>query len=129
VFALLMVVAAGCGGSGRPRSSALQGVPRALAQAWASQASEIAVAAKAGSDCHARELANSLQAEVGASQGKLPRRLRAPLLTGVDALAARIKCTVTPPAPQKPARPKHKGHEDHGDHGHHKHGDKGGHDR
>jgi hypothetical protein len=104
-------------------------VPRSLAQAWESKASAIAVAATAGDDCHARQLANSLQADVVASQGTVPRRLRAPLLTGVNKLAARITCTVTPTAPQKPAKPKHKGHEGHGDHGHHKHGDKGGNDQ
>jgi hypothetical protein len=127
---LLMVVAAGCGDAGRPQRAALPGVPSALAQAWAGQASEIAAAASAGNSCHARELANSLRAEVTASKDRLPSRLRPPLLTSVNSLAARIPCTPvvsTPPkkpTPSKEPKPP-KEHHEHGHHGNHGHGDGG----
>jgi hypothetical protein len=127
---LLVVVAAGCGDAGRPQRAALPGVPSALAQAWAGQASEIAAAASAGNSCHARELANALRAEVTASKDRLPSRLRPPLLTSVNSLAARIPCTpVVSTPPKKPTPPKEpkppKEHHEHGHHGHHGHGDGG----
>ena len=124
---LFVVVAAGCGGAGRSQRSALPGVPSALAQEWAGQASEIAAAASAGNSCHARELANALRAEVTASKDKLPSRLRPPLLTSVNALATRITCTpVTPTPPKKPTPPKEpKPPKDHHEHGHRGHGDGG----
>ena len=91
--ALLVVVVAGCGGAA-PQGSASQRLPRALAQDWEAQASAIATAADAGNDCRAMRLAASLSAEVAASRHKLPLRLRSPLLTGVNDLAARIStCT------------------------------------
>ena len=91
--ALLVVVAAGCGGADRPQRSAVHGVPRALAQGWEDQASAIATAASAGNDCQALQLAKSLRDEVVASQLKLPYRLRSPVLIGVNRLADRITCT------------------------------------
>jgi len=125
--ALLAVVAGGCGGSDRPQSSSVRGVPRALAHDWEGRAKEIATAASAGSGCRALQLANSLRDDVVASQHELPPRLRSPLLTGVNALADRITCTHTvtvAPTPKKkepPPKPPHKKHPGHG-HG----GDKGG---
>jgi hypothetical protein len=124
--ALLVVVAAGCGGAARPQDSAARGVPRALAQDWEGQASAIANAAAAGNDCRAMHLAASLRAEVAAARHKLPLRLRSPLLTGVNALAARIStCTrvVTVPAqPPKGPEPKPKPPKPHAPPGHDKHG-------
>ena len=124
--ALLVVVLAGCGGAA-PQGSASQRLPRALAQDWAAQASAIATAADAGNECRAMRLAASLSADVAASRHKLPVRLRSPLLTGVNDLAARIStCTriVTVPVQPKPSKgpkskppphePGHKGHDEHG---------------
>jgi hypothetical protein len=104
-------------------------LPQALAQDWEAQASAIATAADAGNDCRAMRLAASLSAEVAASRHKLPLRLRSPLLTGVNDLAARIStCTriVTvpvqpkPPKGRKPTPPPHEppGHDKGDDKGH-----------
>jgi hypothetical protein len=130
---LLVVVAAGCGGADRPQRSAVRGVPRALAQDWADQASAIAIAASAGQDCRALHLATSLREAVVLRRRKLPFRLRSPLLAGVNALAGRLTCTPvrkTPAPPHKP--PPHKpphpppSHHPRDDHGHHRAGgDKG----
>lgn len=122
----LLAVVAGCGAASRPQTSASRGVPRALAQEWAGQASAIASASAAGNDCQAMRLAASLRDEVTASKHKVPLRLRSPLLTGVTALADRIStCTrvVTVPTPP-PKGPKPKP-----PHGHHKHADGGGNDQ
>jgi hypothetical protein len=112
-----VVVAAGCGGA-RAQQAAIHQIPRALAQDWEGQASEIAAAAAARNPCRALQLARSLSSDVAASQTKVPARLRAPLLDGVNSLAGRITCTVTetPPKPPKPPD------ERHGHHGHHGHG-------
>lgn len=126
--ALVVLVVAGCGGGGAgPRKSTLHGVPSALAQDWAGQASAIAQAAAAGNDCHARALAVSLRKEVRQREHELPLRLRSPLVTGLDSLVARTTCTQTVPippstAPSKPHGPPkpHKPHDHHGhgkDHG------------
>ena len=121
-MALLAVVAAGCGGTSQSRHSSQRGVPRALAQQWETEASAVAAAASAGNDCQARQLAGSLRDHVVAAERQVPLRLRAPLLAGVNSLAARITCT--PPAPAPPPKPPHdKKHEDH--HGHHGHGGDG----
>lgn len=97
-------------------------MPRALARAWANQASAIAAASAAGNGCHALQLASSLRSEVIAAQARVPSRLRSPLLSGVNSLADRITCTDTvtvqaPPPPKKPPPPKHGDHH-HGRHGH-----------
>lgn len=125
-LALLVVVAAGCGGAAHPQSSAFHGVPPALADDWEGKASSIAAAAAAGNGCRALLLANALRSDVIVSEHRLPPRLRLPLLIGVNALADRITCTVppqtvtAPPAPPahpkpkpKPQPPKH-GHDHHG---------------
>ena len=126
--ALLVVVVAGCGGAA-PQGSASQRLPRALAQDWEAQASAIASAADAGNDCRAMRLAASLRTDVAASRHKLPLRLRSPLLTGVNHLAARIStCTriVTepvqpkPPKGPKPKPPHPPGHDKGDDKGHDK---------
>ena len=127
LFALLAVVAAGCGGAA-PQTSADHGLPRALAQEWERQASAVATASAAGDDCRAMRLAASLRDEVSASTHRLPVRLRSPLLTGVNALADRIStCTrvVTVPTPPKGPWPPSKGPKPpHGPPGH-KHGEDG----
>lgn len=126
--AVLVVVAAGCGGAAEPQRSAFHGVPPALARDWEGQANAIAAAAAAGNDCKARDLAKSLQAEVVNSEHKVPLRLRKPLNVGVNALVGRITCTpVVPTPPKKPTPPKEpKPPKDHHEkHGHHGHGDGG----
>ena len=127
--ALLVVVAAGCGGAAGPQRSAVHGVPPALAQSWEGQASDIAAAASAGNSCLALRLANALRADVVASKDRVPSRLRPPLLTSVRALADRIKCTPvvqTPPKkPTPPEKPKPRKHpHEHDHHDHHGHGGK-----
>jgi hypothetical protein len=120
---LLVVVAAGCGGADRSGRSAPGEVPQALARSWEGQASAIANAVSTGDSCRALQLAASLRDEVGKSEHKLPRRLRSPLLSGVNALADRITCT--PPVtsvPRKPPKPPPDEHGGHGHHGHHGHG-------
>ena len=126
VAALLVVVAAGCGGASGPQRPAFHGVPRVLAQRWERQASAIAEAASAGDGCRAMQLANSLRADVVASKDEVPTRLRPPLLTGVNALADRIACTPPTVAPEKKPKPPPEKHDHHDHHGHHKHGDGNG---
>ena len=127
---LLVVAAAGCGGAARPQKDAVPRVPRALAQNWEGRASAIADAASAGNSCQARQLANSLRTDVEASKNEVPLRLRAPLLTSVNALADRITCPpVTPTTTEKPKPPPKPDHKEHGKghgkgHGHDK-GDEG----
>jgi hypothetical protein len=100
-------------------------VPRALAQDWEREASAVATAASAGDSCRALQLANTLRADVAASKDHVPSRLRTPLLSGVNHLAARITCT--PPAPPPPLKAPHEPHGHHGRHGHGKgEGDGGG---
>jgi hypothetical protein len=124
--ALLVVVAAGCGGGGRPHLSAVDEVPRALAQAWEGQATAIASAASAGNSCRAQQLAVSLRTDVRSSQQRVPSRLRSALLSGVNALADRTTCTPaeTPKPPKgpkpKPSKPpKHHGPGDDNGNGNH----------
>jgi len=127
VAALLVAVVAGCGDAA-PQRSAADGVPRALARDWETQASAIATAAAAGNECRAMHLAASLRTEVAASRHKLPLRLRSPLLTGVNALAARVStCTrvvTVPVQPKPPEEPKRKPEPPKHHHGHHKGDDK-----
>jgi hypothetical protein len=132
-LALLAIVAAGCGGTARPRGSA-QGVPPALARAWEGRASAIAAAASSGDNCRAMRLADSLRDDVLAQERKVPPRLRSPLVTGVDPLAERLTCTRTvtmettpgPPPDKPPHKPAHgpPGHQHGRGHGH-GHGHKG----
>jgi len=133
VAALVVVVAAGCGGAARTQQSAFRGVPPRLAHDWEAQASKIADVAATGDDCRAMHLADSLRNQVLESEQSVPRRLRVPLAAGVNALANRLTCTVTTvqTVPQKPKPkppPKHGHHDDHW-HGHHKPGGDGGNDK
>jgi hypothetical protein len=128
--ALLAVVTAGCGGAARPQKLAAHGVPRALAQDWAQQASAIASAAVAGNDCSALQLANALRSDVKAKQHRVPLRLRRQLLTGVNALAGRITCVpVVQKPPPKPPKPPHDHHRHHGHGEGNGNGDGGGNDQ
>jgi hypothetical protein len=116
-----LLAAGGCGGSARPDRPASRGLPRVLANAWASQASAVAAAAASGDNCRASRLAVALRTDIIDKESEIPARLQPALLGGVNALADRIVCqpppkTVTQP-PKKPEPPKH----DH--HGHDKHGD------
>jgi len=125
--ALVVLLAAGCGGASAPHRSTGQGIPRVLAQRWAGQASEIAALASAGSNCDAQRAANALRDEIVAKQAQLPVRLSSPLLAGVNALADRLVCQPPPEtvtvAPQPHEKPPPKPHDRHD----HKHGEgKGG---
>jgi hypothetical protein len=102
---LLVLGAVGCGGGASPQPSAHRvGIPRALAQGWAQRASAIAAAASAGNDCLALRLAGSLRSDVLASEHRVPLRLRSPLVTGVDSLAASLTCTETVTVETTPAK-------------------------
>jgi hypothetical protein len=125
VAALVALVVTGCGSAGGSHEQADPGLPRALAHAWAAQASAVASAALAGESCRASQLASALRDEIIADEGEVPGRLRHPLIQGANALADRITC-VTPPQtvtvvpPPKPPKPAHE------DHHHHKPGHGGG---
>lgn len=127
VTALVALVVTGCGSAPAPHPQAARGLPRALAQEWATRASAVATAAAAGDNCQALQLASSLRDEIIAKEDKVPARLQRPLVQGASALAQRFTCTVPPqtvtvaPPPKKP--PDHKPPPDH----HKKHGgDEGG---
>ncbi|HZT52764.1 MAG TPA: hypothetical protein VE995_00105 [Gaiellaceae bacterium] len=115
---------AGCGGAGHPHRRGPAALPRSLADAWASQAGAVAAALGAGDGCRARALAASLRDQVIAMEARVPARLRAPLLEGVNGLANRIACVVptrTVTVEQGPGpkpRPPGPGGRGHGDHGH-----------
>ena len=79
-----------------------------LAQEWATQASAIADAAGAGNSCGALHLAASLRDEIIAEEGKVPARLRSPLVAGANALADRLTCTPQAVSPTPKGPPHHK---------------------
>ena len=108
--ALVVLVAAGCGGSARSPELATRGVPRVLAGEWAGRASAVAVAAKRGNSCRALQLASALRDDVISAQGRVPARLRSPLVTGVNALADRFTCTPKVTGPTKHPKPPGKKH-------------------
>jgi hypothetical protein len=86
-----------------------------MAQAVARDARTNACAARTEID------ALSAQARALVAAGRVPLRLRAPLLNGVDDLAAEAPACTPPaaPPPAPVAKPKHgKGHKEHHDHGH-----------
>ena len=100
-------VAAGCGSTTNTASPPPPKLPRALAQAWAQQADQIAVALVAGDGCAAETQATALRAQVAQAvgDGRIARRFRAPLVGAVNSLPEQISCTPAPP-------PKHgRGHE------------------
>jgi len=117
---------AACGGHAR------QTTPH-LAKTDAAQLIALAqtVAKDAGADgCTARSQIDALgtKARELVAAGRVPLRLRAPLLDGVNALAADAPACTPPPAPIKPVKPdKHdKPPKEHHDHGHHGRGNDGG---
>lgn len=118
-MAVVLLIGAGCGSSAGRHDSAPRRIPARLAQDWATQASAIAAAAAVGDSCRAFHLAAQLRDVVIRNEGQVPARLRAPLATGVNALADRTTC---PPPPVKPKPPPPK---EHGHH-HHHHGGDGG---
>ncbi len=105
---LVALLAAGCGGS--PRSHrAPPKLPAALAQKWAHEADDVALAAQAGDGCRAQQLARSLAADVDANSARIPSRFQTVLLTAVTMLSDRIQCVQGPPKPPKgPKKPKKK---------------------
>ena len=125
--ALVVLVAAGCGSSARPQPTAARGLPPALAQQWAAQASSIADAAANGQGCRAQRLASTLRNEIIAQEGRVPARLRSPLVTGANALANRIMCMPQPVTVQ--AEPPPKEHGQGPGHDRHDHGDNQGKDK
>jgi hypothetical protein len=118
--ALIVVVLTGCGGTSRvaPKPPTL---PHALAQAWQTQADQIATALAAGDGCGAQQRAVTLRTQVIAAVNarRIPRRLLEPLTSAVNSLPDRISCAPAPPVeqpkhkPKKPKKPKH-GHKGHG---------------
>jgi hypothetical protein len=126
VACLAALVAGGCGGGGPSRGQVPAKLPPGLAGTWATEAEAIATADAAGQSCRARALAVSLHNEVTQARGRVPSRLRSPLLGGVKSLADRIVCTPAPPAPVTRPAPPHKPPEKHPHHDHHKHQGDGG---
>jgi hypothetical protein len=123
VTALVVLMAAGCGSATGSRGAGTHVLPRALAREWAARASEIADAAANGDSCRASQLAGSLRDDIIGSERKVPARLRSALVTGVNALADRISCTISPQTVTvAPAPPGPKPGGRHGPHGHHDHG-------
>jgi hypothetical protein len=112
-------VLAACGGHAQrsaphlPKNDAAQLI--ALAQAVARDARTDGCAARTEID------ALSAQARELVAAGRVPLRLRGPLLKGVDDLAADAPACTPPPKPATKPHPKHekppKGHKDH----HHEH--------
>jgi hypothetical protein len=115
--ALLALVAAGCGGSARLDRTAARGLPSTLARVWSAQASAIANASASGDSCRAYHLATSLRDDVINQESRVPVRLQAPLVAGVNALADRITCTPSPPPKKHPPHDHHEHHHHHGDGG------------
>lgn len=120
-IAAAVLVLAGCGGSTAPPPVAKPPrIPRALAQTWAAQANAVAQALRAGDGCTAVRDATELRASIAQSEQQVPRRLRAMLVSTVNALPGRITCNPAPPPvhphPHPPPHPpKHHGHgHDHG---------------
>lgn len=115
------LVLAGCGGSTAPPPVAKPPrIPHALAQTWAAQANAVAQALRAGDGCTAVRDATELRASIAQSELQVPRRLRAMLVSTVNALPGRITCNPAPPVHPHPHPPPHPpGPHDHGPgHGH-----------
>jgi len=113
----LAVALAGCGSQSRQSAPKPPRLPHALALSWTKQADAVASALAAGDGCTAQARALQLQSQVieAVSAHRVPGRLREPLSSGVNGLAARIACA-PPPAP--PGDGEKRGH----GHGHGKHG-------
>jgi hypothetical protein len=130
--ALAALAVAGCGGTqnAAPPTAAPK-LPRALAQAWAQQAEQVAVAIDEGDGCTARQRAATLRSQVvdAVNAHRVPRRYLEQLVSTTNDLAGRITCT-PPPAPvvARPAKHEHpKPPKPPKPHGHDKHGKHGGH--
>jgi hypothetical protein len=116
IAAAAACVAAGCGSTTTTAAPPPPKLPRALAQAWAQQADQIAVALVAGDGCAAETQATALRAQVSQAidDGRIARRFRGPLVGAVNRLPDRISCTPAPPPKHGPAhdhqkpRDKHK---------------------
>jgi len=118
------LTAAGCGGGAKHIAApATPKLPRALAQAWAQQADEIAAALAAGDGCTAVTRAVALRTQVvqAVNDRRVARRFLGPLVGTVNDIPDRIACN--PPAAPAPAGTTH-GHERWHTHGH-KHGGHG----
>jgi len=110
VLALIAVASAGCGGRAVRQEPRLAHRDTAQLVALARQIERDATT----DGCAARHEIEALQAKAQAlvASGRVPLRLRAPLLGGVSALAADLPaCAPPPPTPTK-------GHHSHG-HGRH----------
>lgn len=83
------VLTAGCGGSER------EAIPRFTAEALAVQSDKVAEAVARGDRCGADRLADELLGS--AESATLPADYRAPLLSAVRSLAARLDCPPPPP--------------------------------
>lgn len=126
VLAAIAAALAGCGSRAAQRQPVQPKLPRAIAHAWAQQATAIAAALAANNGCDAQTRVAALQRElVGAvNEHRIPRRLLEPLSSGVNDLAAQITCTPPQvvPTPQGRDKGKSKGHGK----GHKNNGDEGG---
>jgi hypothetical protein len=93
---VLVVIAAGCGGSGRPSATTAVAprIPAVLGASLASRAHRISVALLRGDSCKAAAQADRLNGaiEQAVATGAIPRRLQAPALTAASRLAASIVC-------------------------------------
>jgi hypothetical protein len=114
VLVALTALLAGCGSETAQPKPAPPKLPRALAHAWAQQATAIAASLAANNGCDAKTRVAALQQEMVAAVNahRIPRRLLEPLSSGVNDLAAQITCT--PPAPPAPKDDKGRGHKKHG---------------
>ena len=124
---------AGCGGAARPPEPRLAHRDATRLEALARQIERDAPADGCAAKSEITALATRVHALVAA--GRVPVRLRVPLLRGVESLVADTPACA-PPAPSPAAGPASppielvhgEGHREHKDHGHgHGHGD--GHDR
>jgi hypothetical protein len=124
---LAVLLLAGCGGSAPPpRVAPPPHIPRALAQAWATQADAVAQSLAAGDGCTALAKADALRASVATSQARVPARLRVQLIAVVEQLPGRITCNPPPAPPPPKPRHEHPHPRPHPHHGHgHDHGDHG----
>jgi hypothetical protein len=87
-------------------------LPRALAQAWSTQADSVASALAADDGCTALRDAEQLRTEVAQALQQVPARLRAQLTAAVGELPGRITCNPAPP-PAPHDNGKGKGHGKH----------------
>ena len=119
VLAALAAALAGCGSQAAQPRPAQPKLPRALAHAWAEQATAIAASLAANNGCEAQSRVAALQQEVNAAVNahRIPRRLLEPLSSGVNDLAAQITC-----APQLVPTTRGRGNGNGKGRGHKKHG-------